>query len=821
MKYRIDEIVMLTGARRYGSAATKVKWLLTDSRSLVFPDTTLFFAIRTSSGDGHEYIDELYCRGVRSFMVSALPEDYAAKYPEAVFLVVPSPLKALQRLAERHRERFNIPVIGITGSNGKTMVKEWINQLISPMIVTTRSPRSYNSQIGVPLSVMNLSEQTQIGIFEAGISQPGEMESLREVMQPTIGVLTNLGNAHQENFGSMEEKCLEKLRLFKDCDVLVYCCDDAIVQKCVTIAKPSRHLLAWSMRNPEAPFFVKSVSRLADCTDIAYCYRGVQAFYRIPFIDSASVTASIHCLAICLYLGLDINAVHKGMQSLEPIAMRLELTQGASGCTVINDTYNADVNSLDIALDFLNRRSADNPESRVVILSDILQGDNDLDRLYQTVADMINSRRPQLFIGVGKELSRHARLFNVESRFFSTTGELLASGALDFSNKTILLKGSRRFAFEKVYDLLTQKVHETTLNVNLGALVDNLNHYRSFLKPGTKITCMVKASGYGCGSLEVARTLQEHGVDYLAVAVADEGVYLRNAGITANIMVMNPEMTAFRTMLQYRLEPEIYSFRILDAMIREAKRQGVNGYPVHIKIDSGMHRLGFSPDEMPQLIKRLKEQNAVVPRSVFSHFVGSDGGEFDDFTRSQFAVYYKASLALQQACSEKIIRHICNTAGIERFPEYHLDMVRLGLGLYGIDPFGNRMLRNVASLRTTLLQIHRVAAGETVGYSRRTTLTRDSRIAAIPIGYADGLDRRLGNGNGYCLVAGQPAPFVGNICMDVAMVDVTGIPCREGDSVEIFGDSLPITELSDKLATIPYEVLTSVSERVKRVYFKS
>ena len=647
------------------------------------------------------------------------------------------------------------------------------------------------------------------------------MEALRDIIQPTIGVMVSLGSAHQENFGSMEEKCREKLRLFKDCEILVYCSDDEITDRCVKLGKISHRLLSWSKIDANAPLFIRNINKKGGETEIKYTYNGKTGRYTIPFVDDASINDSIHCLAVCLYLKKTPDEIAKGMQSLEPLAMRLEVTQGINNCTIINDTYNSDVNSLDIALDFMNRRAAETSNRKIVILSDILQSGMESGELYSKVAEMVNSRKPQLFIGVGKEIGKNSNYFKISSKFFNTTEELIESGELNgISGDTVLLKGARKFGFERIYDLLTKKVHETTLNVNLGAIVENLNHYRSFMKHETKIVCMVKASAYGSGALEVSRTLQEHGVDYLAVAVADEGVALRNAGITANIMVMNPEMTAFRTMLQYNLEPEIYSFRILDAMIREAKREGVTHYPIHVKIDSGMHRLGFLPGEIDELISRLKAQNAVVPRSVFSHFVGSDGEMFNDFTKKQFDVYNEASLKLQKSFPDKILRHICNTAGIERFPEYHLDMVRLGLGLYGIDPFTNKTIHNVATLRTTILQIHDVKKEDTVGYSRKGQLTRDSRIAAIPIGYADGLDRHLGCGNGYCLVNNKKAPYVGNICMDVAMIDVTDIPCKEGDSVEIFGDNLPVTALSDILGTIPYEILTSVSERVKRIYYK-
>lgn len=821
MKYKIEEIVTLTGARRYGHSATEVEWLLTDSRSLVYPETSLFFAIKTTSGDGHDFIPVLYQRGVRNFVVTTLPQKCEETYRGANFLLVPSSLKALQRLAERHREQYNIPIIGITGSNGKTMVKEWLNQLLSPTAKVTRSPRSYNSQIGVPMSVWNLNEQSQIGIFEAGISQTGEMEALRDIIQPTIGIMVSLGNAHQKGFGSMDEKCREKLRLFKDSEILVFCSDDDTISRNVTLGKIAHKLLYWSQKNADAPLFIGNINKKECTTEIEYTYNNATSKYSIPFIDDASVNDSIHCLAVCLYLKQDRNIIAERMGRLEPVAMRLEVSQGVNHCTIINDSYNSDVNSLDIALDFLNRRAGENNNRKTVVLSDILQSGLEADELYSKVAEMVNSRKPHLFIGVGRKICEHAGLFNTEAKFYKTTQDLIDSGTVgNFANDTVLLKGARLFEFEKLYDILTKKVHETTLNINLGAIVDNLNHYRSFMKHETKIVCMVKASAYGCGALEVSRTLQEHGVDYLAVAVADEGVALRNAGITANIMVMNPEMTAFRTMLQYHLEPEIYSFRILEAMVSEAKREGVTHYPIHVKIDSGMHRLGFLPDQTDELINRLKAQNAVIPRSVFSHFVGSDGEDFNDFTKRQFDVFDKASKKLQAAFPDKIIRHICNTAGIERFPEYHLDMVRLGLGLYGIDPFTNKTINNVATLRTTILQIHNVGRQDTVGYSRKGHLERDSRIAAIPIGYADGLDRHLGCGKGFCLVNGHKAEYVGNICMDVAMIDVTDIPCNEGDNVEIFGDDLPVTTLSDELQTIPYEILTSVSERVKRVYYK-
>ena len=822
MRYTIENVTALIGARRFGHSATRVEWLLTDSRSLVFPETTLFFALRTKVGDGHRYVADLYRRGVRNFVVGTLPAEHETAFPDANFLQVMSPLKALQRLAERHREEHDIPVIGVTGSNGKTVVKEWLYQLLSPTLHVTRSPKSYNSQVGVPLSVCLLGEHSEIGIFEAGISQPGEMAALRAIIQPTIGVMTNIGPAHQENFESVEEKCHEKLSLFQDAKVLVYCADDAVVDECVATSLLRGERLAWSRQNPSAALFVSAVETLERGTRITYRFHGAEAAMTIPFTDDASTVNCIHCLAVLLSLNFSAEEIASRMKRLEPVAMRLEVIQGVRNCTLINDTYNSDAASLDIALDFMARRPEIQNKQKVLILSDMFQTGLPATELYAKVAELLNRRAIDHFIGVGPEISHAHSLFLMKKSFFPSGEALADSGLLDtLHDSLVLIKGSRPFGFEKITAALSLRVHETTLHVNLDALAGNLNYYRSFMKPETKMVCMVKASAYGAGSVEVAKTLQDRGVNYLAVAVADEGAELRRAGITAGIIVMNPEMTAFKTLFDYELEPEVYNFKLLDALIKAAEKEGIQGFPVHIKLDTGMHRLGFDPRlDLPALIDRLHHQTSVIPRSVFSHFVGSDSPDFDDFSARQFALFDEASKTLQAAFPHKILRHICNSAGIERFPERHLDMVRLGLGLYGIDPIDNRSLQNVTTLRTTILQIRECPKGDSVGYSRRTVLERDSRIAAIPIGYADGLNRHLGNRRGYCLVNGQRADYVGNICMDVCMIDVTDTDCREGDTVEIFGDNLPPAELARLLDTIPYEILTSVSDRVKRIYFQ-
>lgn len=822
MMYTIEKITTLIGARRVGESEAQIGWLLTDSRSLCFPEATLFFALSSARNDGHRYVGDLYRRGVRNFVVSHLPQSIN-DYPDANFLVVMSPLEALQRLAERHRDEFDIPVVGLTGSNGKTMVKEWLYQLLSPSMVVTRSPRSYNSQIGVPLSVWLLDSQSEVALFEAGISQPGEMAALSDIIQPTIGVFTSLGDAHQENFRSLEEKCMEKLQLMLHAATVVYDTDDQVVGRCLRKSGYAGEKLGWSLTDPRAAFFVERQESDANGVTVTYRFRDAAGSYHLPFIDEASVKCSYACAVVALHLGIDAEQLDERMRLLEPVAMRLEVKEGQRGCTLINDSYNSDVNALDIALDFMARRPDSKGRRHTLILSDICQSGDNPEALYHKVSELAVKRGVDQLIGVGQTISSQAAAIEVKEKyFFNDVTQLIGSKVFaSLHDEVILIKGARPFGFDQLTELLEQKVHETILEVNLGAVVENLNYYRSFLKPTTKMVCMVKADAYGAGAVEVAKTLQDHRVDYLAVAVADEGVTLRKAGITSNIIIMNPEMTAFKTMFDYDLEPEVYNFRLLEALVKAAEKQGITGWPIHVKLDTGMHRLGFDPEkDIDSLVHRLKHQTALIPRSVFSHFVGADSDDFDEFSAKQFECFERGSKALQAAFDHKILRHIDNSAGILHFPERQLDMCRLGIGLYGIDSRDNHILHTVSTLKTTILQLREVKKEDTVGYSRKGTLQRDSRIAAIPIGYADGLNRHLGNGRCYCLVNGKKAPYVGNICMDVAMIDVTDIPCQEGDMVEIFGEQLPVTVLSDALDTIPYEVLTGLSSRVKKIYYQ-
>ncbi|MDD4055261.1 MAG: bifunctional UDP-N-acetylmuramoyl-tripeptide:D-alanyl-D-alanine ligase/alanine racemase [Bacteroides sp.] len=829
MSYSIDLIAEIINANRIGSREITIKWLLTDSRSLCFPEETLFFALVTKRNSGACYIEDLYHRGVRNFVLAQDEKELINKvtseniYADANFLIVKSPLKALQKLVEKHRLQFNIPVVAITGSNGKTIVKEWVHQLLSPSKIVVRSPRSYNSQIGVPLSVWQMEERSEVAIIEAGISQMGEMEALYNIIKPTIGVLTNIGGAHQKNFNSLQDKCMEKLSLFKDCDVIIYNGDDELVSECVSHSVLSTREIAWSRKDMEKPLYISRVEQKDDFTEIDYSYLGLQNSFTIPFVDEASIENALHSLAVALYLIISPEQIAEQMAHLEPVAMRMEVKKGKNDCLIINDSYNSDLASLDIALDFLYRRSQMKGLKRTLVLSDILDTGQNTSALYHRVSHLVKSRKIDRIIGVGPKISSSEARFLIEKEFYPDTLSLLEAiedEQTTFQHEAVLIKGARKFRFDLISDLLEEQVHETILEVDLKAMIDNLNFYRGMLQSTTKVICMIKASAYGAGSYEIAKTLQEHRVDYLAVAVADEGYELRKVGITSPIIIMNPEFSSFKTMFNYALEPEVYSFHLLEALIKAAKKEGVTNFPIHIKIDTGMHRLGFAPSDISRLVEFLKTQDAVIPRSVFSHFVGSDSKEFDDFTQNQINVFNEAAAQLQKNFSHKILKHICNSAAIERFPEAQFDMVRLGIGLYGVNPIDNSILHNVSTLKTTILQIREVEEGDTIGYSRKGKITRKSKIAAIPIGYADGISRGLGNGIGYCLVNGKKAPYVGNICMDVCMIDVTDIKCKEGDSVIIFGGELPITILSDSLNTIPYEILSNVSKRVKRVYYQ-
>ena len=822
MKYSIKKIAKIVDAISTELYDTTISILLTDSRQVFFPSETLFFALSTKNNDGHKYIDELYELGVRNFVVSRLLPEWG-EYEDANFLVVVDTLNALQRIAAHHRSQFDIPVIGITGSNGKTIVKEWLYQVLQQDYNITHSPRSYNSQIGVPLSVWQMNQSTQLGIFEAGISQPEEMSRLEAIIHPKIGILTNIGQAHQEGFESMKQKCLEKLELFINCDVIVCEEENELIDECMEIACLSHKRLTWSRKgSTKSPLYIMKVDKSETHSVIHYSILGMVANMSIPFTDEASIENAIHVIATAIYLHVIPSDLAERMANLEPVAMRLDVRQGKNNCTLINDSYNSDINSLNIALDFLVQRATISDQKKVLIISDIPQSGLIPKDLYYLASNLAINKKIDLIVGIGKEISAHKEMFkSIENHFFDTTDNFIHSDIWrNFQDMFILLKGARSFHFESINKLLEVKTHETVLDIDLDAIVHNFNFYKSRLKPKTKLICMVKADGYGTGASEVAKTLQYHKCDYLAVAVAEEGVLLRKQGIKVPIIILNSEVGGFEELAAYSLEPEVYNFRILDAFIKEAKMQGITNYPIHIKIDTGMHRLGFTERDIPELLNRVKSQTGIRIQSVFSHLAASESWNFDDFTLEQINTFKKISSEVERNLHHPILKHILNSAGIERFPEEQMDMVRLGISLYGVSASGLDGLRNVCTLKTTILQLKHIKAGETVGYGRKGHFDCDATIATIRIGYADGVSRQYGNGIGSVFVNGHRASIVGNICMDLTMINVTGINVKEGDTVIIFGKDLTVLEIAQKTNTIPYEVLTSISNRVKHIYYK-
>lgn len=822
MKYSIHQIAQALDSPQDHLHDCSISVLLTDSRQLFFPDETLFFALVTPNNDAHSFVAELYGKFVRNFLVSKILPEWA-KFTDANFILVDDTLAAIQRIAAFHRSHFSIPIIGIAGSNGKTIVKEWLYQILANNYKITRSPRSYNSQIGVPLSVWQLNEHSELGIFEAGISLPNEMERLERIIRPSIGILTNIGQAHQENFTSLKHKCLEKLKLFANSDIIVCEEENALIAQCMNHAGLSAKRQTWSRHaSPNSFLHILDISKQVTTTTIHYLTSGVSEYAVIPFTDDASIEDAIHGLATSIYLHVPFQEINQQLEKLDPVAMRLDVREGKNNCALINDSYNSDINSLNIALDFLEQRATANNQKTVLILSDIPQSGLSSDDLYSLAATIVSNKRVDVLVGIGKEISKHADKFKgIDAVFFDNTDSFIKSEYWrNFFDMFILLKGARSFSFEAINKLLEVKTHETVLDIDLDAIVHNFNFFRSQLKPSTRLICMVKANGYGTGSVEIAKTLQYHKCDYLAVAVAEEGVVLRKEGITLPIIVLNAEVGGFEELAAYSLEPEVYNFRILDAFIKEAKMQGITNYPIHLKIDTGMHRLGFTREDLPALIEKLKKQNGICIQSAFSHLAASESWTFDDFTHEQITTFKEIAASIEQDCEYPIWKHILNSAGIERFPNEQMDMVRLGISLYGVSASGKKGLRNVCSLKTTILQIKQIRRGETVGYGRKGHFDQDATIATIRIGYADGLSRQFGNGVGSVLVNGHIVPIVGNICMDLTMIDVTGIEVKEGDNVVIFGQNLTVTDLAKKINTIPYEILTSISPRVKHIYYK-
>lgn len=815
MKVQDIASIVNSVATQIASPDDEIVSLLTDSRRLAQPCGTLFFAIPTTRNSGARYVPALYAAGVRSFVV---PKGVDVPYADANVWQVPDVVEALQQLAAWRRRQYDIPVIGITGSNGKTIVKDWLVQLLSPDGFVTASPKSYNSQIGVPLSVWLLGGGSRMAVFEAGISQPGEMERLERVIQPTMGLITNIGQAHNENFASEEQKVAEKLKLFTHCDTLVYCADHQAVADAVDSNLNGVRRFTWGTAS-DCDVQLLAVETGADSTLLKIRFDGDEFSVPIPFIDRASQENAMHCLAMMMLLGYKPDeGLADRMASLAPVEMRLEINQALSDSLLINDSYSLDINSLTIALDYMNHIQG--YPRKTLVISDILQAGMPDSELYRHVAELIRNKGVTRLVAIGPAISANRCCFQgVDASFYASTQDFVDSfDASTFANQTILLKGARRFAFERIAALLQQGHHETVMEVNLDALTHNLNYHRSLLRPTTKLMAMVKAASYGAGRVEVASALQFNHVDYLTVAYADEGVLLRRAGIGLPIMVMNPEEATFDDIVRYRLEPDIYSFRILDLFASKVAslRRPVLPYPIHIEFDTGMHRLGFTGNDREQLDARLGQLSAVLSvQSVFSHLACADDPSMDDVTRRQISLFRQWSDGMPG------LKHILNSSGITRFPEAQMDMVRLGIGLYGVSPQPEVQahLRQVSRLVSRISQIKDIPQGDTVGYGGRWRAARPSRIAIVTIGYADGLHRGLGYGRGRVMVCGHEVPIIGSVCMDMCFLDVTDVECREGDAVVIFGDGDLLQRNAAAANTIPYELLTAVSPRVQRLYF--
>ena len=828
--YTIKQIaeIIKTSSATLVSPDSPVTNLLTDSRTFTKADGTLFFAIPTKRNTGCRYIGTLYAQGVRNFVIPNTLDENAAheiqSYTEANFLQVPNVIDALQSLVAQHRSRFNIPIVGITGSNGKTIIKDWILQLLSSEKKIVGTPRSYNSQIGVPLSVWQLNTDHEMAVFEAGVSLPSEMCKLQKIINPSIGIFSNIGQAHDENFITRPQKVAEKLQLFTHSQVIIFCLDHKDISSIVLSNEVYKNIekFTWGI-TPEATVQLLSTAVQDKKTTLSIKYKQQQFNTVIPFTDKASIENAMHCITLLLYMGYEPAFIQQKTPQLLPVAMRLEVKEGINNCQLINDGYSLDLNSLTIALDFIQQEKQHS--KKTLILSDIMQSGMIEPELYEEIARLVAQRGITRFIGIGEAISRNANKFPANSVFYTSTEDFLKNYAISqLQNETILLKGARMFHFERIAKLLQRKSHETIMEVNLDALVRNLNYYRSRIKPSTKLMAMVKAFSYGAGNVEIANTLQFNHVDYLTVAYTDEGQELRQNGITLPIMIMNPEEDSFDNIIRLNLEPDIYSFRILNLFAESAALCCQNPFPIHIELDTGMHRLGFMQNDIEPLAQRLLElKNVVEVKSIFSHLACSDDPAMDNFTHAQIDKFKAWSSKLKNLLgNDNITCHILNSSGITRFPEADMDMVRLGIGLYGIspEPEVQKHLQPVSRLKTQISQIKDIPQGDSVGYNCHWIAKRPSRIAIIPIGYADGLSRRLGNEIGRVIVNEKVAPIVGSICMDMCFVDVTDIECSETDEVTIFGNAELLHQIADAMGTIPYEILTSVSHRVKRIYYR-
>lgn len=819
MKFTSSDIAAIVNGRLKGRPDIIITDVVTDTRQLNINEDLLFFALKGKNHDGHSFVSNLYKKGIRAFIVESLPDDFE-DLTEAAFIVTDSTVDALQLLASFVRKAFSSPVIAITGSAGKTIVKEWLADILGMISPVIRSPRSYNSQIGVPLSILRLDNKYKLGIFEAGISMPGEMEKLRRIIEPEIGVITNIGDAHSENFKDNQAKTEEKLRLFADSSLIVYCSDQEIVRDSIRKNKTlnSKKLIDWSLENSNAAIFVTKNTLQNNRTAFSMTYNGITNNFEIPYSDRASVENAITVASVCLALDTPSVVISNGLKNLVSVAMRMEMKSGINNCQLIEDYYNSDPGSLRMALEFV--RSKHDRET-TLILSDFLQSGRNETDLYGEVACLIKKTGVRKFIGIGNALIRNRSLFENDAQFFTTTDEFINNyNTSNFKDEIILLKGARVYEFEKIGKLLELQIHQTVLEINLDAISHNLNEFRSYLNPGTRIMAMVKAFAYGAGPAEISALLEYHRVNYLAVAYADEGIELRNAGVSLPVMVMNPDPSAAELMIKFSLEPEIYSISSLRHFLSIASKHGLIGYPVHIKIDTGMHRLGFLPGEVDLLTDIIKNNESIRIVSVFSHLAGSEDPGLDHFTHKQVNTFLETTEKIRNVTGYAFLRHILNSSGIARFPQYQFEMVRPGIGIYGVGHFNGINLRTTSRFKTRISQIKNIGAGEPVGYGCADVSDKERTIAILPVGYADGFNRKLGNRNGSLYIKGTRVSVIGNVCMDMCMVDVTGINVENGDEAEIFGEKISIEEIAAKCETIPYEILTSIPRRVKRIFFR-
>ena len=813
MNIHLKNILKNISFRIIGNEDASINSVSIDSRSLQNDKNTLFFALIGKNNDAHKYINVLLDEGIENFVVSEFPKDTS----RGNYILVDNTLKALQNFASNYRQNFGFPIVGITGSNGKTIVKEWLNFLLSPDFNIARNPKSYNSQVGVPLSVLGINENHNFGIFEAGISEPNEMQNLEEIIKPTIGILTNIGDAHNEGFSNKNQKISEKIKLFKDCEVVIY-------QKNSEVENALKNhfvkQFVWSFSDESNALFIKKIFS-ENATLLEFNYNNQDFKVKIPFTDYASIENAVNSMMILLYLNYDKPTIESRMKMLYPIEMRLKVKNGINNTTIIDDSYISDFQSLKIALDFLEQQKQHSGKS--IIFSDILESGENEKELYTKVSELFRQNKISKIIGIGNSISGNKHLFeNIET--YQNTDEFLSAYDISkFSNETILIKGARSFHLEGIVSLLEEKTHQTVLEINLNSITHNLNYYKSKINPTTKIMVMIKAFGYGSGSFEIAKLLEYHKVDYVGVAFTDEGIALRNSNISLPVIVMNPEPNSFSALISHSLEPEIYSIKELKIFKNQLENLGRKNYPIHIKLDTGMHRLGFEEKDIHELTDYINENKEFFEvKSIFSHLSGSDSDKFRDFTLHQFSVFKKLSDFIKNELKISPICHISNTSGISNYPELELDMVRLGIGLYGISNDENEIkyLENVGTLKSVILQIKEIEKGESVGYSRSFIAEKPTKTATIPIGYADGIRRALGNGKSYVLINNQKAPTIGNICMDMLMVDVSEIVCNEGDSVIIFGENPKVTEIAKNINTIPYEILAGISHRVKRVFYR-